>query len=82
MTERKRTYLYKSGYVKEDLTEIDPILMQWFDSETSAIKFATAHVGIAQSQGIDTTLADYHIIKCRKTIRGWTEIEGTEKHLG
>lgn len=77
MTERKRTYLYKSGYVKEDLTEIDPILIQWFDSESMAIRHAKAVASISGN-----SLSDYHIIKCRKTIRGWTEIEGTEKHLG
>jgi len=74
--ERKRTYLYKSGYVKEDLTEIYPVLIQWFDSESMAIKHAKAHCLMFGEQ-----LADYHIIQCRKTILGWTEIEGTEKHL-
>jgi len=77
MTERKRTYLYKSGYIKEDLTEIDSVLIQWFDSESMAIRHAKALASMVGEQ-----LANYHIIKCRKTIRGWTEIEGTEKHLG
>ena len=81
MSERKRTYLYLSGYVKEDLTEIDPILIQWFWSEKSALTFAKANVHIQKSNGLDSNLHDFHIIKCRKTIRGWVEIEGSEKHL-
>ena len=78
---RNRIYLYKSGYVKEDLTEIDPVLVQWFYSEKMAIRHAKALVSIIKSQGIYVSLADYHIIKARKTIFGWKEIEGTEKHL-
>ena len=77
MSERTRIYLYRSGYVTEDLTEIDPIFIQWFPSESQAIRHAKALVSFSTNQ-----LADYHIIKCRKTIMGWTEIEGTEKHLG
>lgn len=78
---RNRIYLYRSGYVKEDLTEVDPVLIQWFYSESMAMRHAIALVSISQSQGIDVSLADYHIIKARKTINGWKEIEGTEKHL-
>jgi len=76
MATRIRTYLYKSGYIQENLTETDPVLIQWFESERSAIIHAKALALISGNK-----LSDYHIIKCRKTINGWKEIEGTEKHF-
>ena len=42
MIKGQKIALFKTGYIKPDLTEIDPLFIQYFYSKKSAISHATA----------------------------------------
>ena len=67
--------LFKSGYVTEELKEIDTIFIQYFYSKTKAISHVKALNGFLNKND------EYYIIKVQKTIFGWREIEGSEEHF-
>lgn len=71
----KKIALFKSGYIKKDLTEIDPLFIQYFYSKKNAISHAKALNGFLNKND------EYYIVKVEKTIRGLKEIEGTEEHF-
>ncbi len=72
---RRKIALFKSGYIKEDLTEIDPLFIQYFYSKKRAISHAKALNGFFNKND------EYYIVKVEKTFFGWKEIEGTEEHF-
>lgn len=72
-----RYSIYKAGYVKEDLTEIDAAMIY-----SSSKTFVEAENLLLQHCNVySTDKSDYYIQQEEKTFRGWEMIEGTETHF-
>ncbi len=75
MEKGTKVAVFKSGYVKEDLTEVEPIFMQYNHSLSLAERFIRAHCSISND-----SVDNYHTVVVKRYWNGWREIEGTEKH--
>lgn len=72
-----RFSIYKAGYIKEDLTEIDAARIY-----TSSKTFNEAESLLCQHcNAHNTDKADYYIQQEQKENIGWVMVEGTETHF-
>lgn len=65
--------LVKSGYIKEDLSEIDSFVEHYLDNYEMVKGYFRSHRNMNRH--------DYHTIEVERTKQGLKEIEGTEKQI-